>query len=212
MHVNGTACPPALKSPPDTFAYVSREKGSAAHGRRLQNIHRQQGQNHPGEEEAPHKGVGQPLPWPAAYHGCPRRRGDLTLFYSACLDVSAPPLYHATRRTPSVGRPLLCGRRSLNQFPSPCPPPRPAAAICQAMCCDYGFRSGTSRMYEEHDGEVPTNVFNIVSPRSKRQGLRSPASCPPPLPPPPNRPVQVHARRTYLAAPLAPYLLTNVSR
>ncbi len=32
----------------------------------------------------------------------------------------------------------------------------------QVMCCDYGFRSGFGRLYQEGYGEVPKNVFELV--------------------------------------------------
>lgn len=31
------------------------------------------------------------------------------------------------------------------------------------MCCDYGFRAGSGRLYQEKYGEVPGNVFEMVS-------------------------------------------------
>lgn len=33
----------------------------------------------------------------------------------------------------------------------------------QAMCCDYGFRSGVGRLYQGRTGEVPKNFFALVS-------------------------------------------------
>jgi hypothetical protein len=32
----------------------------------------------------------------------------------------------------------------------------------QPMPVDYGFRSGAGRLYEEHYGEVPDNVWELV--------------------------------------------------
>ena len=32
----------------------------------------------------------------------------------------------------------------------------------QAMCCDYGFRSGFGRLYQGGDGEIPKNLFVLV--------------------------------------------------
>lgn len=32
----------------------------------------------------------------------------------------------------------------------------------QAMCCDYGFRSGVGRLYQGSTGEVPKNFFALV--------------------------------------------------
>lgn len=31
------------------------------------------------------------------------------------------------------------------------------------MCCDYGFRAGAGRLYQEKYGEVPGNVVEMVS-------------------------------------------------
>ena len=31
------------------------------------------------------------------------------------------------------------------------------------MCCDYGFRSGFGRLYQGGDGEIPKNLFALVS-------------------------------------------------
>jgi hypothetical protein len=31
------------------------------------------------------------------------------------------------------------------------------------MCCDFGFRTGSARLYQEQYGEVPSNIFQIVS-------------------------------------------------
>lgn len=31
------------------------------------------------------------------------------------------------------------------------------------MAADYGFRSGAGRLYEDHYGEVPSNVLELVS-------------------------------------------------
>lgn len=33
----------------------------------------------------------------------------------------------------------------------------------QVMCCDYGFRSGFGRLYQGEDGEIPKNIFQLVS-------------------------------------------------
>lgn len=33
----------------------------------------------------------------------------------------------------------------------------------QAMAADYGFRAGAGRLYEDHYGEVPTSVVELVS-------------------------------------------------
>lgn len=33
----------------------------------------------------------------------------------------------------------------------------------QVMCCDFGFRTGSARLYQEQYGEVPGNIFQIVS-------------------------------------------------
>lgn len=32
----------------------------------------------------------------------------------------------------------------------------------RVMCCDYGFRAGAGRLYQENYGEVPGNVFEMV--------------------------------------------------
>lgn len=39
----------------------------------------------------------------------------------------------------------------------PCNPTR-----LQAMAADYGFRAGAGRLYEEHYGEVPSSVVQLV--------------------------------------------------
>ena len=36
----------------------------------------------------------------------------------------------------------------------------PSAA--QPMCADYGFRSGAGRLYQEHYGETPKGVLDLV--------------------------------------------------
>lgn len=33
----------------------------------------------------------------------------------------------------------------------------------QVMCCDYGFRSGNMRLYQDNYGSVPRSVFVLVS-------------------------------------------------
>lgn len=42
----------------------------------------------------------------------------------------------------------------------------PFSCLCmvcmQAMCCDYGFRSGVGRLYQGSTGEVPKNFFALV--------------------------------------------------
>mmetsp|Transcript_11681 Transcript_11681/g.25046 ORF Transcript_11681/g.25046 Transcript_11681/m.25046 type:complete len:421 (+) Transcript_11681:151-1413(+) len=35
-------------------------------------------------------------------------------------------------------------------------------SIIRAMCADYGFRSGSGRLYEEKYGETPTNVWELA--------------------------------------------------
>jgi len=35
--------------------------------------------------------------------------------------------------------------------------------MIRVMCCDYGFRTGSGRLYQDMYGEVPDNVFAIVS-------------------------------------------------
>eukprot|EP00879_Flechtneria_rotunda_P021135 GHRR01022266.1.p1 GENE.GHRR01022266.1~~GHRR01022266.1.p1 ORF type:complete len:381 (+),score=127.88 GHRR01022266.1:464-1606(+) len=35
--------------------------------------------------------------------------------------------------------------------------------MLRVMCCDYGFRAGTGRLYQEKYGEVPTNVFVMAA-------------------------------------------------
>jgi hypothetical protein len=37
------------------------------------------------------------------------------------------------------------------------------ARAWQVMCCDYGFRSGNMRLYQESYGSVPRGVFFLVS-------------------------------------------------
>ena len=34
--------------------------------------------------------------------------------------------------------------------------------VLQAMCTDYGFRSGFGRLYQGGDGEIPKNLFELV--------------------------------------------------
>ena len=38
----------------------------------------------------------------------------------------------------------------------------PNKVALQAMCCDYGFRSGFGRLYQGGDGEIPKNLFELV--------------------------------------------------
>ena len=38
----------------------------------------------------------------------------------------------------------------------------PDKGALQAMCCDYGFRSGFGRLYQGGDGEIPKNLFELV--------------------------------------------------
>ena len=33
----------------------------------------------------------------------------------------------------------------------------------QVMCCDYGFRSGNMRLYQDNYGSVPRSVFVLVT-------------------------------------------------
>lgn len=33
----------------------------------------------------------------------------------------------------------------------------------QVMCCDYGFRSGNMRLYQDSYGSVPRSVFVLVT-------------------------------------------------
>lgn len=46
------------------------------------------------------------------------------------------------------------------------------------MCCDYGFRSGSGRLYEDHYGEVPNNVFKIVSVTGRTAAMLTPQRQP----------------------------------
>lgn len=39
----------------------------------------------------------------------------------------------------------------------------PNGEIVQVLDCDYGFRSGASRLYEDRYGEVPGSIFELVS-------------------------------------------------
>lgn len=39
----------------------------------------------------------------------------------------------------------------------------PNGETVQVLDCDYGFRSGASRLYEERYGEVPGSIFELVS-------------------------------------------------
>lgn len=44
--------------------------------------------------------------------------------------------------------------------------PRRAVLCCarcaQAMCADYGFRSGAGRLYQDKYGEVPKSIVDLV--------------------------------------------------
>lgn len=33
----------------------------------------------------------------------------------------------------------------------------------QVMCCDYGFRSNSGRLYQEGYGQIPRSAWNLVS-------------------------------------------------
>jgi hypothetical protein len=35
--------------------------------------------------------------------------------------------------------------------------------MIRVMCCDYGFRTGSGRLYQDAYGEVPADVFTMVS-------------------------------------------------
>jgi hypothetical protein len=50
------------------------------------------------------------------------------------------------------------------------------------MCCDYGFRTGAARLYQEQYGEVPSNIFEIVSRRRAASASAQAGAAPaPPL-------------------------------
>lgn len=38
----------------------------------------------------------------------------------------------------------------------------PDGKVIKVMAMDYGFRSGAGRLYEEHYGEVPKSIFQLV--------------------------------------------------
>lgn len=38
----------------------------------------------------------------------------------------------------------------------------PDGSVIKVMACDYGFRSGAGRLYEDHYGEVPKSIFQLV--------------------------------------------------
>jgi hypothetical protein len=38
----------------------------------------------------------------------------------------------------------------------------PDGTVVKVMACDYGFRSGSGRLYEEQYGEVPGGIFQLV--------------------------------------------------
>ena len=40
----------------------------------------------------------------------------------------------------------------------------PNGKTAQVMADDYGFRTGSSRLYDEHYGEVPKGIFYMVRP------------------------------------------------
>lgn len=40
--------------------------------------------------------------------------------------------------------------------------------MLQALCADYGFRSGSGRLYQEDYGEVPKSAGELVSDRTKQ--------------------------------------------
>lgn len=52
----------------------------------------------------------------------------------------------------------------------------PQADVCmhffyfflQALCADYGFRSGSGRLYQEDYGEVPKSAGELVSHRTEQ--------------------------------------------
>ncbi len=69
-----------------------------------------------------------------------------------------------------------CGPgKAPRRYPHPCRDIPPTAQVNAAFvsiihfpflcrCCDYGFRSGASRMYSEaDDGKIPVNAFQLVS-------------------------------------------------
>eukprot|EP00877_Chromochloris_zofingiensis_P007896 jgi/Chrzof1/335/Cz01g12010.t1 len=51
--------------------------------------------------------------------------------------------------------------------------------VIEVMCCDYGFRAGSGRLYQEKYGEVPGNVFEMASANFKHelQALRRSFRC-----------------------------------
>lgn len=40
--------------------------------------------------------------------------------------------------------------------------------MIRVMCCDYGFRTGSGRLYQDAYGEVPDNVFAMVGACARR--------------------------------------------
>lgn len=38
-----------------------------------------------------------------------------------------------------------------------------AGNIVETMCCDYGFRTSSGRMYMQGYGQIPTNAWELVS-------------------------------------------------
>ena len=53
----------------------------------------------------------------------------------------------------------------------------------QAMCCDYGFRSGFGRLYQGGDGEIPKNFLQLVRTQLRaRCSAAHQAAQPEPLP------------------------------
>ena len=45
------------------------------------------------------------------------------------------------------------------------------------MCGDYGFRSGTGKIYEETDGSIPSNIWQLVRCQAAFGLRRSKACC-----------------------------------
>lgn len=45
--------------------------------------------------------------------------------------------------------------------------------MIRVMCCDYGFRTGSGRLYQDMYGEVPDNVFAMVSGQVKPSGRQA---------------------------------------
>lgn len=49
--------------------------------------------------------------------------------------------------------------------------------VIQPMCADYGFRSGSGRLYSEHYGETPGSVLDLVGAGTGRCWMHTGCAC-----------------------------------